>query len=193
MIKKDQIHLMNKLLIFVVLILVSFNTYAAQLTPEMTSFAHRVAKNGRISERAVLKWLKRANKTEDVIKLMDRQAEAKPWKDYKPHFIYDRKIKKGVAFAKRYPKTLKKAKLIYGVDPSVIVAILGVETDFGTYALSHRAMDALFTLAFYYPRRAEFFKNELDALMVYAYRNKLDPFNLKSSYAGAVGMPQFMP
>ncbi len=89
---------------------------------------------------------------------MDRQAEAKPWKDYKPHFIYDRKIQKGgAAFAKRYPKTLKKAKRIYGVDPSVIVAILGVETDYGTYALSHRAMDALFTLAFYYPPRSGIF------------------------------------
>ena len=137
--------------------------------------------------------MKRAKKTDDVISLMDRQAERKPWKKYKPNFINKNKIKKGVAFAKRYPKTLAKAKRIYGVDPSVIVAILGVETDYGTYALSHRAMDALFTLAFYYPRRAAYFKNELAALMVYAYRNKLDPFNLKSSYAGAVGMPQFMP
>jgi len=193
MIKKDQIHLMYKLVILIFVIMFSVSSFAAELTPELRSFAHRVAKNGRISERAVLKWLKRVKKNSDCLELMDRQAEAKPWKDYKPHFIYDRKIKKGVQFYKRYPKTLAKAKRLYGVEPSIIVAILGVETDYGQYALSHRAMDALYTLAFYYPRRAEYFKNELESLMIYAYRNRLDPFNLKSSYAGAVGMPQFMP
>ena len=184
---------MNKLLIAVLVLLLALPAVSGELTPEMKKYAHKVAKQGRIAERAVIKWLKRARKSEDSIRLMDRQAESKPWKDYKPHFIYDKKIRKGVDFKKRYPKTLRKAERIYGVNPNVIVAILGVETDYGTYALSHRAMDALFTLAFYYPRRAEFFKNELASLMIYAYRNKLDPFNLKSSYAGAVGMPQFMP
>ncbi|PLX69293.1 MAG: lytic murein transglycosylase B [Denitrovibrio sp.] len=193
MIKKDHLHLMNKFIIFFCIFLVACSGFSAELTQEMHSFAHKVARDGKISEKAVLSWMKRAEKTEDVIGYMDRQAESKPWKNYKPHFINDKKIRKGVAFKKRYPKTLAKAKRIYGVDPNVIVAILGVETDYGTYALSHRAMDALFTLAFYYPRRAEYFKNELEALMVYAYRNRLDPFNLKSSYAGAVGMPQFMP
>jgi len=81
----------------------------------------------------------------------------------------------------------------YGVDPYVVLAILGVETDFGTYRLPYRAMDALSTLAFYYPRRAKYFKQELEALMVYCYRNRMNPYNFKSSYAGAVGMPQFMP
>jgi len=193
MIKKDQLHLMKKLLIYVSILLFAMQGFSAELTPELKDFAHRVAKNGKISERAVLKWLKRVEKTEEVLGYMDRQAESKPWKDYKPHFIYDRKIKKGVDFYKRYPNTLRKAKRIYGVDPSVIVAILGVETDYGTFDLTHRAMDALYTLAFYYPRRGDYFKDELEALMVYAYRNRLDPFNLKSSYAGAVGMPQFMP
>jgi len=183
----------NKLLIAFIIVVTFSQGYSAELTAEMRDFAHKVAVNGRISEKAVLKWLKRAEKTDDVIMLMDRQAESRPWKNYKPNFINDKKIRKGIAFKKRYPKTLAKAERLYGVDPNVIVAILGVETDYGTYALSHRAMDALFTLAFYYPRRAEYFKNELDSLMVYAYRNKLDPFNLKSSYAGAVGMPQFMP
>lgn len=184
---------MNKLLIFVSVFLVCLLANGAELTPEMESYAKKVAAEGKISEKAVLSWLKRADVTEEVIELMDRQAESKAWKDYKPHFIYDKKIKKGVAFTNKYPKTLAKAKRIYGVDPYVVVAILGVETDYGTYDLSHRAMDALFTLAFYYPRRADYFKDELAALMIYAYRNRLDPFNLKSSYAGAVGMPQFMP
>jgi len=193
MIKKDQLHLMNKLLILLLIVFVSVSGYCVELTPELKSYAHQVASEGRISERAVLKWLKSIKRTDDVVELMDRQAESRPWKFYKPNFINKKKIKKGVAFKKRYPKTLAKAERIYGVDPNVIVAILGVETDYGTYALSHRAMDALYTLAFHYPRRAEYFKNELTALMIYAYRNKLDPFNLKSSYAGAVGMPQFMP
>lgn len=193
MIYKDQIHIMIKNCIYIFLFLLTFNAFAGELTPEMRQFAHRVAVDGRISEKAVLKWLKRAERTDECIELMDRQAEAKPWKDYKPNFITDRKISKGVSFYKKYPKSLRKAIRDYGVDPSVIVAILGIETDYGTYALGHRAMDALFTLAFYYPRRADYFKQELEALMVYAYRQKLDPFNLKSSYAGAVGMPQFMP
>lgn len=193
MIKKDQKHLMNKFLLTLVLICFSVTGFAAKLTPELESFAHRVAVNGRISEKAVLGWLKRVKRTDECVDLMDRQAESKEWKDYKPHFIYDRKINRGVYFKGRYPKTLAKAKRIYGVDPNIVVAILGVETDYGSYALRHRAMDALYTLAFFYPRRADYFKRELEALMIYSYRNKLDPFNLKSSYAGAVGMPQFMP
>lgn len=181
------------LLLFLCLSVISVSGFCAELTPELKSYARSVAKEGRISEKAVLGWLERVKRTDDVIELMDKQAESRPWKNYKPYFITDRKIAKGVEFKSRYPKTLAKAERIFGVDPDVIVAILGVETDYGTYALSHRAMDALYTLAFYYPRRAEYFKKELSALMIYAYRNKLDPFNLRSSYAGAVGMPQFMP
>lgn len=184
---------MNKFLIFVLTTFVCVSSFAAQLTPEMRTYASHVAKEGKISKRAVLSWLKRAKVTEGVVDLMDRQTEGKQWKDYKPLFINKKKIEKGVWFARRYPRTLAKARRIFGVEPDIIVAILGVETDYGTYALSHRAMDALFTLAFHYPRREKYFRGELAALMIYAYRNRLDPFNLKSSYAGAVGMPQFMP
>lgn len=184
---------MIRLITLFLLLLLGVQAFAVELTQEMRDFAGKVAANGRISEKAVLGWLGRVRLTPEVLELMDRQAEGRDWKDYKPYFINDRKISMGVDFVRRYPKTLAKAKRLYGVDPAVIVAILGVETEYGSYPLSHRAMDALFTLAFHYPRRAEYFKDELEALMIYAYRNRLDPFNLKSSYAGAVGMPQFMP
>lgn len=193
MMEKTSYMIMNRLLIILCVLFISAGSFAAELTPEMYTYAKKVAAEGKISRKAVVRWLKRVRLDMDVVDLMDRQAEKKEWKDYKPYFINDTKIKKGVHFIRRYPKTLAKAQRIYGVDKYVVAAILGVETDFGTYDLQHRAMDALFTLAFYYPRRADYFKDELQALMIYAYRNRLDPFNLKSSYAGAVGMPQFMP
>lgn len=184
---------MYKLYFILFLIFISIQTNAGELTPEVREFARKTAIEGGIRESAVLKWLEKAELCETCIAMMDRQTEAKPWKEYRPYFINDKKISKGIEFKKRYPKTLAKAQRQYGVDPYVIVAILGVETDYGTYELSHRAMDALYSLAFFYPRRAEYFRNELAALMVYAYKNKIDPYSLKSSYAGAVGMPQFMP
>jgi membrane-bound lytic murein transglycosylase B len=184
---------MKKIIIASIVLFFSFKPFAMPITEEVRDFGVKVAERNRISRSAVLDWLSKADKKPDVIKYMDRQAESRPWNEYKPFFINEKKIKKGRKFKKRYPKSFRAVYRRYGLDPYIVLAILGVESDYGTYRLPYRAMDALATLAFHYPRRAEYFKRELEALMVYSYRSKINPYNLRSSYAGAVGMPQFMP
>ncbi|MBP8169870.1 MAG: lytic murein transglycosylase B, partial [Azonexus sp.] len=81
----------------------------------------------------------------------------------------------------------------YGVPEEIIVAIIGVETEYGRNMGSFRVLEALATLAFYYPRRADFFRTELEQFLLLARENDMDAVNVRGSFAGAIGIPQFMP
>ena len=90
-------------------------------------------------------------------------------------------------------RTLERAEREYGVPPEYIVAIIGVETFYGRNTGRWRVIDALTTLAFDYPPRAEFFRNELEQYLLLARDAGIDVFSVRGSYAGAIGIPQFMP
>jgi len=137
--------------------------------------------------------INRIEKKPEVIKLMDSQFEAVPWYKYKDSFVKQRKIDNGVKYYLKYKKYLKRAEKLYGVKPEVIVAIIGVETSYGEHPLPYRAVDALATLAFDYPRRSDYFMGQLEHLFLYCTKNRINIFTVKGSYAGAVGIPQFMP
>jgi membrane-bound lytic murein transglycosylase B len=115
------------------------------------------------------------------------------WNRYRAKFLTDSNIANGVGFWRRYAAVLDRAQAEYGVPPEYVVAILGVETRYGGYMGKHRVIDALATLAFDYPRRSEFFTGELEAFLVMSRDEGFDPFQPKGSYAGAMGMGQFMP
>jgi membrane-bound lytic murein transglycosylase B len=115
------------------------------------------------------------------------------WTRYRGKFLTESNIANGVGFWRRYESVLRRAEAKYGVAPEYVVAILGVETRYGGYTGKHRVIDALATLAFDYPRRSEFFTGELEAFLVMSRDEKLDPFRPKGSYAGAMGLGQFMP
>lgn len=150
-------------------------------------------------DRAALEaTLARAERSERILELMTRPAEkVKPWHEYRPIFISDKRIRDGVAFWGKHADTLDKARATYGVAPEVIVAILGVETAYGRISGGHRVLDALATLAFHYPgdrpKRAAFFRSQLEHFLLMSREYELDPTSLEGSYAGAMGMPQFMP
>ena len=122
---------------------------------------------------------------------------AKNWQAYQARFIEPKRITAGLAFWQANEKWLAKAEADYGVAPEVVIGIIGVETFFGRITGGFRAIDALATLSFDFPSgrtdRHEFFKSELTALLRLAYRDGLDPLAIKGSYAGALGLPQFMP
>jgi membrane-bound lytic murein transglycosylase B len=102
-------------------------------------------------------------------------------------------VNEGRDFWKKYRNTLERAEKKYGVPPEYVVAIIGVETFYGRNTGNWRVVDALTTLAFDYPPRASFFRNELEQYLLFARAAGVDVFSVKGSYAGAIGLPQFMP
>lgn len=129
----------------------------------------------------------------DVIESITKPAILKPWVEYRPLFINPQRIGSGVQFWKKYSATLKRAEKTYGVPQEIILGVLGVETQFGQNLGRFRALDALTTLAFAYPRRADFFRDELEQYLLLAREQGFDLLSVQSSYAGALGVPQFMP
>ena len=128
-----------------------------------------------------------------IIDAMNRPYEAKPWRDYRPIFVTPERIAAGVAFWRDNAALLARAQAAYGVPPEVMVAITGVETNYGGNLGGHRVIDALSTLGFSYPRRADFFRRELEEFLLLTRDERVDPFAAKGSYAGALGKPQFIP
>jgi membrane-bound lytic murein transglycosylase B len=130
---------------------------------------------------------------ESVLKAIASPYEAKPWSQYRPLFITDKHVDRGVQFWKEHKRALRAAEKKYGVPPEMIVAILGIETRYGRITGNHRVLDALSTLAFKYPPRSKFFKQELEQFLLLVSEENLDVHELKGSYAGAIGAPQFIP
>lgn len=136
-----------------------------------------------------------------AVQLMKPAPPGKPknWQAYRQMFIESSRINGGVRFWNDNRDALARAEALYGVPADIIVGIIGVETIYGANTGRFRVMDALATLAFAYPlapqrtSRMEFFRNELESTLVYARQTGIDPFSLQGSYAGAVGLPQFMP
>ncbi|HET7363344.1 MAG TPA: lytic murein transglycosylase B [Burkholderiales bacterium] len=120
-------------------------------------------------------------------------AERPSWQDYRAQFLNEARIARGAAFWKVNQKSLARAERKYGVSAAIIVAILGVETNYGRNMGRYRVLDALATLAFDYPPRASYFRNELEQYLLLTRESRADVFALQGSYAGAIGIPQFMP
>lgn len=150
-----------------------------------------VARHG-FDEKILTYWLQDVEQQKTALEAIARPAEAKPWKDYRPIFITSRRISKGVEFWQANRELLARAEQHYGVPAEIIVAIIGVETFYGKRIGSYPVLDALTTLGFDYPPRASFFRKELEQFLLMSREEKFDPRTLKGSYAGAMGMPQFI-
>ncbi|BAW79928.1 lytic murein transglycosylase B [Candidatus Nitrosoglobus terrae] len=130
----------------------------------------------------------------DILRVISRPAEkGKPWHEYRRIFLTPQHIQGGVAFWKANQASLTKAKKVFGVAPEIIVAIIGVESRYGGHTGGYRVMDSLSTLAFRYPPRGRFFRQQLMELLLLAREEKQDPLYFTGSYAGAMGLIQFMP
>jgi membrane-bound lytic murein transglycosylase B len=149
----------------------------------------------RLRRKDVEATLARARYQQSIIDAISRPAEkTKPWRDYRPIFLGDKRIADGIAFYRENAAQLDAAAQEYGVPAELIVAIIGVETNYGRITGKYRVLDALVTLAFYYPPRADFFRGELKQLFLLPAQTlpyRID--ELSGSYAGAMGWGQFMP
>ena len=136
-----------------------------------------------------------------VVKLINPPpaGKAKNWTAYRERFVEPVRIRAGLAFWDKYETELNRAQAEFGVPPEIIIGILGVETIYGRHPGNIRVMDALTTLGFAYPdtsnreARMQYFRDELRQVLLYARESNIDPFSLSGSFAGAIGLPQFMP
>lgn len=149
-------------------------------------------KNG-FSHQEVSDFLNQSTYNQAIIDAITKPWEAKPWHQYYPIFLTEKRLEKGLAFWQENADTIAKAADKYNVDPQIIVAIIGIETFYGSYMGNYRVQDALYTLGFYYSPRATFFRKEYANLMSLIKEEQLDNATLKGSYAGAMGYGQFIP
>ncbi|MFK7955435.1 MAG: lytic murein transglycosylase B [Lysobacterales bacterium] len=133
-----------------------------------------------------------AKRSQTIIDAISRPAEAKPWKDYRPIFMTPKRVSDGVKFWRENQTLLAEVEAEYGVPAKLIVAITGVETSYGNILGRFRVIDALATLAFHYPPRSKFFRSELEQYLLLGKDENLPLTELKGSYAGAMGMGQFI-
>ncbi len=168
-------------------------------------FIEDTAREYGIDKAHIASVLAGAEKRDSIIKAMSRPAEAKPWSEYRPIFISQARIDGGQAFLAAHRDELARVEARYGVPPEIIVSIIGVETSYGRNTGSYPVLDALYTLAFFYPRtnlpdkierenrRETFFRGELAQLFALGKETGMDITTLTGSYAGAMGWGQFMP
>jgi membrane-bound lytic murein transglycosylase B len=163
-------------------------------SPEVASFISEMTTAHGFPNEQLTALFAQVERKQSILDAISRPAEkVKPWSDYRPIFITPARISRGVDFWRQNEAALLRAQQEYGVEPQVIVAIIGVETFYGGNTGNYRVIDALSTLAFDYPARAPFFRQQLKEFLLLAREQQVDPLSLKGSYAGAMGLPQFMP
>jgi membrane-bound lytic murein transglycosylase B len=162
--------------------------------PQVQEFVTEMVDKHDFKRAELLEVLGQAERRDDIIELMSRPAEKRlAWYEYRKIFLTPSRIEGGVAFWKQNADILAKAEEAFGVDPQVVVAIIGVETRYGGNTGRHRVLDALATLAFDYPPRSQFFTAELEQFLVLAREEDIDLLSATGSYAGAMGYGQFIP
>ena len=186
---------MNKSVCFTCFFFLSaFNTWAQIDMASVEAFAKEFSGRTSYSYDEVKNILGQATYQESIIEKISNPAESKmTWNRYRNIFMKDERIQAGVTFWKGHEKQLEKVSLETGVSSEIILGILGVETFFGERKGTYKVLDALYTLSFAFPKRANFFKSELGHFLEMVREEKLEINELKGSYAGAMGYCQFMP
>ncbi len=188
---------MKKILVGILLsfsLLASSGILAADVDPAvMDNFIKKMASSHQFDQEALHQLLQSAKIKDGILKAISSPAEALPWYKYRNIFLSDSRASEGAKFWRENARTLAAVEQQYGVPPAIIVAILGVETRYGKHTGHHRVIDALATLGFAYPKRSRFFLGELENFLLLCREEQLDPLQPTGSYAGAMGMPQFMP
>jgi membrane-bound lytic murein transglycosylase B len=165
----------------------------AALRPAVEAFIVDMVRKHDFNREALRRMFAKVQPRPAIIRAMTAPATALPWNEFRDRIIDEARISGGVSFWAQHAQTLERATRTYGVPPEIIVAIIGIETRYGRETGSFRVLDALSTLAFDYPQRAEYFSGELEQYLLLAREARVNALNLKGSYAGAMGIAQFMP
>ena len=181
-------------LLFCCSLVISFNALSAiEETELFNGFVSNMVEKHQFDDAELKQLFQAVDIKENIIKAMERPAEGMPWYKYRKIFMTDKRIKGGVKFWQENEVTLSEVESKTGVPAEIIVAIIGVETQYGGNTGHHRVIDALSTLGFAYPKRSKFFLSELENFLILCREEKMNPLDPTGSYAGAMGIPQFMP
>jgi len=162
--------------------------------PEIAQFINEVADRDGFSRHELRVLLRQAQPQQKILDLMNRPIEkVSPWWEYRERFLTSERVTLGASFWIDHKEALERVAAHYQVPPEYLVGIIGVETFYGRQTGRFRVLDALATLAFDYPQRGNYFRAELEQFLLLARENKLDAVTTLGSYAGAMGVPQFMP
>lgn len=162
--------------------------------PEALSFINEMVNDHGFKREQLVHWLRKAERKDSILAAIARPAEkTKTWKEYRPIFIVPMRVDNGIKFWNENRAALARVERELGVPAEYVVAIIGIETNYGRNTGSHRVIDALSTLAFDYPPRSPFFRKELVNYFLLTREQKQDPLKFTGSYAGAMGYGQFMP
>ncbi|MBP3195234.1 MAG: lytic murein transglycosylase B [Cardiobacteriaceae bacterium] len=168
------------------------NNYTNSATVQQ--FIKKFSQENNIPQSELHKLFSQVKRNDEILQKISKPAEkTKPWYEYKKIFSDEERLNRGIEFYRRNRQNLQKAQEIYGVDAAIITAIIGVETRYGAFTGKYEVLEALSTLCFDYPPRAEFFCSELEQFIKLAKREKWNFAEIKGSYAGAMGISQFMP
>ena len=180
--------------LFLASLLVLFvpSVHAAEFSG-IPKFIDEMVGKHQFKREELVQVFRHAERRQAVIDAISTPSTLKPWPEYRASFINDQRISGGLQFWALYADALQRAEKQYGVPQEIIVALIGVETSYGRNAGKFNTLDALATLAFDYPRRADFFRGELEQYLLLARDQGFDLFKVQGSYAGALGIPQFMP
>ena len=171
------------------------STHAVEVNayPELASMIEQLVSENGLDRQRLNFWLTNARIDQDIIQAMQRPAERLPWHRYRLRFLTRSSIRNGGKFLARYSDVFRQAETRFGIPAEILVAIIGIETRYGKATGRHRVLDSLTTLALEYPRRSSFFIAELKEFLRLSGDGIVNPLETKGSYAGAVGIPQFMP
>ncbi|HQS59309.1 MAG: lytic murein transglycosylase B [Gallionellales bacterium 35-53-114] len=184
---------MKRLPLFPLFLMLASSVAMAADLPGIPEFINEMVAKHQFRRDELVQVFQAAQHRQDVIDAMNKPSTLKPWPEYRASFVNPKRIDGGMKFWLKHAKALERAETLYGVPQEVIIAIIGVETLYGSNAGNHRTLDALTTLTFDYPRRVDFFRSELEQYLLLAREQSFDMLNIRASYAGAMGIPQFMP
>lgn len=185
---------MRNLILLPALILFSQLVWAEPDLPGLDTFIAEMVNEHQFDAAELEAAFAEVEVKDSILKAIARPAEkAKPWYEYRNIFMDQGRIHAGAEYWEKHAHTLKIAEQTYGVPAEIILAILGVETRFGGNVGSFRVIDALSTLAFQYPPRSKFFRSELKNFLILTREEAMPPLEPIGSYAGAMGLGQFMP
>jgi len=166
---------------------------AGQLAPEVESFIQEMVQKHQFSDVALRRLFAKVEPVPAVISAISAPLTALPWHEFRRRYLDSARINGGVVFWREHAAALARARREFGVPEEIIVATIGVETTYGRQTGRFGVLEALTTLAFNYPPRARLFRSELEQYLLLAREARIDAMSMKGSYAGAIGIPQFMP
>ena len=186
-----------RLLLLLVAMLPLMDTAAApaagQLAPEVETFIQEMVQKHQFSDVSLRRLFAKVEANPAVISAISAPLTALPWHEFRRRYLDSARINGGVVFWREHAATLARARREFGVPEEIIVATIGVETTYGRHTGRFGVLEALSTLAFHYPPRAQLFRSELVQYLLLAREARIDATTVKGSYAGAIGISQFLP